>query len=269
MKMKSEEKERSPTAFVDRLQAEGRYSFTLAEFRAVPGRTKLAVRQALYNLKRQGRIVAPRSGFYVIVPLEYRSAGNPPVSWFIDDLMKKSGRSYYVGILSAAALHGAAHQQAMVFQVVTDRSSRSMRAGRFRVEFHVNRMADKIPVVEMQTETGSMRVSAPEATSFDLVRYARAAGGLNNAATVLKELSDKIRPDTLAGLVPLYALSDAQRLGYLLDLVGKSRLTESLWNAVSRRKPPHVPLAVGKPVAHHAVNPRWRVIINDTVEADL
>jgi len=48
---------------------------------------------------------------YVLVPLEYLHAGAPPPSWFIDDLMKAMERPYYVGLLSAAGIHGASHQQ--------------------------------------------------------------------------------------------------------------------------------------------------------------
>ena len=68
--------------------------------------------------------------FYVIVPLEYRAVGAPPVSWFIHDLMKAMELPYYVSLLSAAALHGASHQQPQTFQVMTDRSLRSVLAGR-------------------------------------------------------------------------------------------------------------------------------------------
>ena len=42
---------------------------------------------------------------------ENRVAGAPPASWYIDDFMKAIGAPYYVGVLTAAALHGAAHQQ--------------------------------------------------------------------------------------------------------------------------------------------------------------
>jgi len=42
--------------------------------------------------------------------VEYRVAGAPPASWYIDDFMKAVGTPYYVGVLTAAALHGAAHQ---------------------------------------------------------------------------------------------------------------------------------------------------------------
>ena len=66
----------------------------------------------------------------MIVPLEYLHAGGPPPSLFIDDLMKAMERPYYVGLLSAAALHGASHQQPQEFQVFSDRPIRPIQVGR-------------------------------------------------------------------------------------------------------------------------------------------
>ena len=87
--------------------------------------------------------------------------------------MKFLGHSYYVGLLSAAALHGAAHQQAQEFQVVTDTILRLARAGRGRIRFFVKKRLTETPTTDVQTETGTMRVSTPEATAFNLVRYSQ------------------------------------------------------------------------------------------------
>jgi hypothetical protein len=42
-------------------------------------------------------LLNPRRGFYVVVPPQYLSWGAPPPSWYIDDLMRHEGHSYYVG----------------------------------------------------------------------------------------------------------------------------------------------------------------------------
>lgn len=88
----------------------------------------------------------------------------------------------------------------MVFQVVTDRSTRPAKAGRARIEFHATRTVEDAPVVGMQTETGSMRVSAPEVTAFDVVKFSEACGGLSNVATVLSELAERVDPAGLQAL---------------------------------------------------------------------
>lgn len=101
--------------------------------------------------------------------------------------MRYLGQPYYVGLLSAAAIHGAAHQQPMVFQVVTSKPTREMRAGKVAIRFSMSSLVESLPVIEQQTETGTMRVATPETCAFDLVRYPEAAGHLSNAATVLAE----------------------------------------------------------------------------------
>jgi len=134
-----------------------------------------------------------------VVPIEYREAGCPPATWFIDDLMQHLGQPYYVGLLSAAEIHGAAHQQPMVF---TDRPTRPARAGRVLITFHMSRSVRAVPVVETSTETGTMRVSSPETTAFDLVRFARSAGHLGNVAKMLGELVELMAPKTLVTVAP-------------------------------------------------------------------
>ena len=262
-------KEKTLAEFVEDLQAGGRYTFTRAEAMGAGERSQVALEAALRRLRQRGRIAGPRRGFFVLVPVEYREAGCPPVSWFIDDLMRFLGQPYYTGLLSAAAIHGAAHQQPMVFQVVTDRPTRPASAGRGRIEFHMSRRLESAPVVEVQTDTGSMRVSTPETTAFDLVRFAPAAGHLSNVATVLGELAETIDPAALANLASLYVVPVTQRLGYLLDLLGEGELAESLADALVGRRCRTILLLPGQATGLDPPHPRWRVIPNERVEVDL
>jgi hypothetical protein len=110
---------------------------------------------------------------------------------------------YYVGLLSAAALHGASHQQPQEFQVITDRSVRSLSAGRARVRFFTSKYVARAHTSSVKTPTGSMRVSTPETTAVDLVRFAKAAGSLDNVATVIAELSPSLDPKKLLAAVRL------------------------------------------------------------------
>lgn len=255
-------------AVIGKLQSRGKYSFTREDV-AADRPSDAAFEAAVRRLKKQRRLASPRRGFFVVVPPEYREAGCLPASWFIHDLMRFLGQPYYVGLLSAAALHGAAHQQPMVFQVVTDRPTRGAKAGRVRIEFHMSRLVHNVPVVEVQTETGSMRVSSPEVTGFDVVRFPDAAGQLNNVATVLAELAERLHPARLAELAPKYSTPNVQRLGYLLDLVGQQHLAEPLSKTLEERRRRPVLLAPGEDATGEQPDDRWRVIPNVTVEADL
>ncbi|MBI4860932.1 MAG: type IV toxin-antitoxin system AbiEi family antitoxin [Candidatus Riflebacteria bacterium] len=184
--------------FVDQLQSRGKYVFRKeAVSRATPGTSRTAISQALHRLAGRGRVVHLRGGFYVIVPLEYRATGILPPSWFIGDLMRSIGQPYYVGLLSAAALHGAAHQQPQEFQVVTSKPVRRVEVRGLKVAFVTCSSTAKVPTVEKKAETGTFRVSTPAATALDLVRYSGHAGGLSNVATVLQELVEVVEPAEL------------------------------------------------------------------------
>lgn len=124
------------------------------------------------------------------------------------------------------------------------------------------------PVVDIQTETGSMRVSTPEATVFDLVRFAPAAGHVGNVASVLGELAEKTDPEALAGLADLYAVSDVQRLGYMLEKLGEKRLADPLAERLKTRRYRSILLAPGQEKGDTPIDLRWRVIPNETVEVE-
>jgi predicted transcriptional regulator of viral defense system len=269
MEKKDNQINRSLTAFVNDLQSMGRYTFTRAEAAVLMAITDLALEAALRRLKKRGRIANPRRGFYVIVPLEYREAGCPPASWFIHDLMGFLGQPYYVGLLSAAAIQGAAHQQPMVFQVITDRATRTASSGRVRIDFHISRRIEKVPVVEVQTETGTMRISTPEATAFDLVRYPAASGYTGNVATVLSELSEKLEPAALVKLADLYATPEVQRIGYMLEKLGQHNLSKPLAGWLVKRRYRPIALVPGQGAGNIAADSKWRVLPNEEVEADL
>lgn len=261
---------RTLAAFVDALQAEGRYTFDRAEACIALRTSRPMLKKAVMRLALKRRLVVPRRGFYVVVPVEYRSSGAPPPSWFIDDLMRHLGRSYYVGVLSAAALHGAAHQQPQEFQVVTPAAARPIVAGRGRIRFLGKRHHDRTATMELKTETGTMRVSTPEATAIDLVRYATAAGGLGNVATVLAELAERIDAALLGEAARTeVGLVRVQRLGYLLDRVGAGEGAEELARLVAEGRPRSIPLRADRPTRGCPVDRRWRVVVNEQVEEDL
>lgn len=260
---------RTIAEWVEEQQASGRYVFTRTDVEAGLGGSSIAVQTALRRLKQKGRIASPRRGFYVIVPPEYRAAGSPPASWFIDDLMRHLGRDYYVGILTAAALHGAGHQQPMVFQVIADRATRTMHAGRVRIDVHASKAVAAMPVDRVGTETGTMAVATPETTAFDLVRFFSAAGHWNNVATVLSELAEKIDGDRLVEIAPHVRLPDVQRLGYLITAVGEGDVAQPLAHWLANRRTSVVRLRTDRPAGEIEADERWRLVPNEQVDIDL
>jgi len=255
--------------WITTLPQEGRYVFTREEAEAVADASPAAVRATLRRLKGRGAIVSPRRGFYVLVPAEYRTAGSPPASWFIHDLMQHLGRRYYVALLTAAALHGAAHQQPMVFQVITNAPERRVHVGRVRIEFHVSNLLDGAATASVQTDTGSMVVATPETTAFDIVRFPWAAGYWSNIATVLIELAEALTPPLLAAGAQRVPRATVQRLGWLLDMIDEDDLAKALEAELQGQRLVPVPLNSSRDVAGAPLDPRWRVLVNDDVEPDL
>lgn len=255
--------------YVGDLQSIGTYVFERKDALAAAGLSAVAFKHALRRLFKAGRLASPRRGFYVIVPLEYRSMGAPPADWYIDALMKFLGRPYYVGLLTAAALHGAAHQAPQEFQVLTSSPLRPADVGRSRIRFFVKGQLEQCPTLRMNTITGTMVVSTPEATALDLVRYPHGAGYLDNAATVLAELAESMDEHRLVEAAEAESeLASVQRLGYLLDLVGAG-CQEELADWLRAKRVRSVLLRPGRPFVGVPKDTRWSVILNETVEPEI
>jgi predicted transcriptional regulator of viral defense system len=213
---------------VAKLLATGQVAFTRVDAEKTLGVGRSAILKSAQRLQKQGKLYSPRSGYYVVVPPQFLNWGAPPPSWFINDLMRWEKRPYYVGLLKAAELHDAAHQAVMEFQVITNARLPKLRAGRSLITFHYRQRLDQLEsaIEDRKTDTGTMRVSSPELTALDLLRYPHAAGGLDNILTVLTELGPKLVGAKLAILCPKFERTVRQRLGYLLARAGHSQAAE-------------------------------------------
>lgn len=254
--------------YVDYLQSKGNYILLRENAINALGMSPLAFNMAVCRLTQKGRVIKARQGFYVIVPLEYRNAGGIPASWFIDSLMQFHKQPYYVGLLSAAALHGAAHQQPQEFQVVTNKVLRPITVGRTQIRFFLKREINSSFVIKIKTMTGYMCVSTPELTAVDLLKYLDAAGQINNAATVILELAEKIDSKKLLAVAINSELPVVQRLGYLLDTFTRTDLTKPLYEWFCGRKVTFLSLVSSRSRKNAVKNQKWRLFINEKVELD-
>lgn len=255
--------------WIDALQASGRYSFLRSEAIRDSGLTPNAVSRALRQATRDARIVRIKEYMYVIVPLEYRAAGAPPPSWFIHNLMTAMELPYYVGLLSAAALHGASHQQPQVFQVMTDRSARPIQVGRVKIQFLASKYVSRAAVKEIKTPTGLMRVATPETTVVDLVRFSKAAGNLDHVAALIAELAPSL--DSKRLIASVHAVNDipnAQRLGYILDRVHQRAISNTLYAWLKPRVQRTQLLRTGRSSNSAVEDHRWRLFINTPLEVE-
>lgn len=258
-----------PDRLPDALLAEGVSSFDTAEAARRMGLALDRVHGALKRLADAGEIFSPARGFYVIIPAQYRLWGAVPAAWFVDPMMTHLGRSYYVGLLSAAELFGAAHQRPQAFQVVVDKYLPDRAFGRVRLQFVVNQHALSLPRSSMNSPTGTMQVSTPEVTALDLASRPLDSGGLDNVATVLIELNEQ-RPLAEVALLEVldrYPSGSARRLGYLLEHYCDVVLDDLRAHAAPAGREP-APLDPSGPRRGH-VDARWNVRLNCQIEPDL
>jgi len=123
--------------------------------------------------------------------------------------------------------------------------------------------------MQFNSPVGHIDVSTPEATAFDLVDYAKRSGGLNNVATVISELGEKINGDKLLAVSRLYKAPILQRLGYILENVGYADLSRILASEISRLSPRYTPLFFGANMTGTPRDRRFRLAINDKLDPDI
>jgi predicted transcriptional regulator of viral defense system len=259
----------SARKYLDDLAATGRHHFTMAEAMASLGTSPGAVRASLRRASKRGDVASPHRGLYVIVPPEYRRLRCLPPEQFIPQLMKHLGERYHVALLSAAELHGAAHQRPQRFQVMVPKNRRPIECGEVRVQFVARHDLECTPVLERNTPRGTMRVSSPEATALELVGYADQCGGLDNVAVVLTELADMLDAKKLLEASCLCPVVWSQRLGYLLERAGRDDLAGVLEDNVREQAATLAPLVRAESMTGAPRAARWRLALNANVEADL
>ncbi|MBO4566179.1 MAG: type IV toxin-antitoxin system AbiEi family antitoxin [Bacteroidales bacterium] len=268
------EKKLSISGWINEKPPRGKYTFTHDDVvSAFPEMSNGTLARSLTREVSKGRIISPLRGFYVIIPEEYRLRGTVPQSLYLDDMMRHLGRKYYVALLSAAEMHGAAHQAPMSFFVMIEPPSmRDKETDKYKTLFVCKKqIADKY-VETRQTRTGYINVSCPELTAVDLITYQTKVGSVTRAATVLAELVEKTDFSRLSpDFVDCVPISSLQRLGYIFENVLEERKAAEdvfglLKHAGVQLQP--VLLRAGSITDGFKKDGKWKVIVNVEIEID-
>jgi Predicted transcriptional regulator len=263
--------------WVDSLPKVGKNTFTQEEvIKQFPSMNISNIRNALYRLSKKGIVQSVWHGFYVIISPEYGLKGIVPPTEYIDQLMKYLDKEYYVGLLSAAAFQGAAHQQPQEFSVVVNTDS---IRGKIKKGVKINFIAKKnIPVrclKQLNTRNGYINVSTPELTALDLLLYVKEVGGVNRASTVLNELAEVMDFENMDNdSLILFNSAVIQRLGYILeDVLDYKELADTLYQkaesiGIKFRKYPLKTAKNGVKLDNYDINKKWKIIINEKIEID-
>ena len=253
--------------FLNRIQSKGRYTLTLAELKSNFDSSEKAILQNIYRLKSKKLLAQVRKEFYVILPPQYSNRGMIPPTLFIEDMMEFLEREYYIGLLSASALHGAGHQQPMQFQVMIKKPPlRSIKNKKLNLHFYVKSKWQNEDLVQKKTETGYIQVSSPALTAFDLVHYNKKIGGLNRIIPILEDLAESIKASELNRTAKNQKIPDLQRLGYLLEQLGNEQLSSTLYKRIAKKTLREISISLAHKNREGALNTKWNVILNTELD---
>jgi predicted transcriptional regulator of viral defense system len=184
--------------------------------------------------------------------------------------MKYLEKKYYVGLLSAAALHGAAHQQPTTFFVMSEfPSPRNISNNKLKIKFFSKQNFIEYGIIQKKTPSGRINVSSPELTAFDLLDNIKQFG-INRIATILMELYEVMLPTKLSKIAKLIDnKANIQRLGFILEnIVGEEKLSNALFKIIAKANFTKVALSPLKKKTGE-LNNKWKIVINEEIETDL
>ncbi len=197
----------------------GRSCFSMEEIQQeFPQKARPVLLSELSRLRHMHILANVHNGFYVKFPVQYVAKGFIPPFFYIDQLMNYLKKPYYVSLLTAAQLFGAAHQAPQRFCVFTTRPVMNTSEAKNPIIFwrYRQKISSKL-LIKRNSETSEVFFSCPELTSVDVVQYSQYIGGLSSAATVLAELLDSTNFAKVDNsLFDFSSVSAFQRLGYIM-----------------------------------------------------
>lgn len=257
--------------YLDRLRSQGRYTFSGDEVRSEFDLNDEAYQKVIQRLQDKDRISRLRQNFYLIIPPEYASRQTLPLGYFVNDLMNFLERDYYVGLLTAAMYHGAAHQQPQRQFIVNEPPSlRPIQNRSQSIVFCLKKEWSGEDVEQQKTDAGYINISTPSLTALDLVFYVDRIGGFNRAATVLAELAPEINLTSLSETARRFnQTTTLQRLGYLLEqVIHNTELADALYEVLQQRSFYPALLSTKAESDNQRAPNIWKVIPNIDVEAE-
>ena len=262
--------------WIDDLPKRGKITFSKEEIeREFPNLRRNNIQLTLFRLARKKKIQSVWRGFWVVVPVEYGLKGVVDPIEYVAQLMAYLGQNYYIGLLSAAAMHGAAHQQPMELMLITQsRHLKDTKKSDTKINFSTKKEIPHQYVQQITSRSGYIAVSTPELTAIDLLLYVKSVGGINRVATVLSELAEIIDFDRVSiSFFQNVHIADIQRLGYLLETVGFPEIAEQLYRKtieakIKFRKYPLCIKRKAENLSDFEVNEKWKIIVNEEIDID-
>ena len=263
-------------AWIEDLPKRGKITFSKKEVELQFSHlTNRNIQNTLNCLVKKKKIQSVWRGFWVVVPVEYGLKGVVDPIEYIAQLMDFIGHKYYIGLLSAAAIYGASHQQAMELMLVTNTNHlRDKIKNDIKISFVSKKEIPQQYLQQITVKSGYIPISTPELTAIDLLLYIKNVGGINRVATVLSELAEVIDFEKIsADFFQNINTADIQRLGYLLETLGFIETADLLFQKANEAnlKFRKYPLCIKKQpinLTKFSVDEKWKIIINEEIETD-
>lgn len=191
----------------------------------------------LHGLSKRHVLLRVGKGVYVVAsPDAVYEEGQPPVDPFrvLDQLMRAFDLPYYAAYVTAAFLHGAAHEIPFNVHVATTRPRRPLRLGATLVSFHKVPAERMLGTTRMRQSGEYLTVSDVEKTLVDCADRLDLSGGADGLAQIAWELA---------------AAADARKLAQYAEALGKPAAVHRLGFVLSqlaRKKPSRAPSKLHK-----------------------
>jgi predicted transcriptional regulator of viral defense system len=258
--------------YIKQLLSFEEYSFSLEEIMENSSKDAIAARREMSRLIEKKEILNLRKGFYLIIPPRYSTAEKLPIQLYIEKLFKYLDRRYYVGLLSAAKIHGASHQQTQRdYLIIETPKLNNIRKRNFNIQFYTTGNWPKKNIEAKKSDAGTYKISSPALTFVDLVHHHTKIGGLNRILTSLEELSEELEEHDIISLTSWYHnKSTLQRVGFLLDeLIHARAFTDIIYEKLKQQPFYSILLSPEKSQKPGSANNRWKIDVNLELESDL
>ena len=250
---------------IEYFQSKGKKTFTLSDVVSFKSGNINSARLSVSKLIKKDYIKPLAKGFYVIFSPSEKVSGEIPPDTYIDQLLGKKDISYYIGLLSSASFYGATHYRPMVYQIVTDTQVRIPKKYIKGLDFHFKRHFPVHCIDKKKGQYGFLNIASPALTMYDIVKYQKAVGTIENTLLVLAELlpQDKIS-DFRNLLKNKIEIAAVQRLGFILEKLGNKKFSKYLL-PIAEKATAYVPLSLTDNIKG-VKNTDWKIIVNKKLE---
>ena len=248
------------------------YSFSLEEVTEKSSKDSTGIRRELNRLIEKKEIINLRKGFYLIIPPRYSNSQKLPIQLYSEKLFKYLKRKYYIGLYSAAKIHGASHQQTQRdYLIIETPKLNAIKKRNFDIQFHTTGNWPKNNIENKKSDAGIYKVASPTLTFIDLIHHHSKLGGLNRMLSSLEELTEELIEQDVQSLLDWYDnKSSLQRTGFLLEeLLGSNSFSDMIFQKLTQQ--PFYPILLSPKMNEKpgSVDNRWKIDVNLKLESDL